>query len=98
VAFHGIESLRDNLSRLKKTEVHIVVGDPFRVISAGARMTKQERQCAADEIMHQLAALLPSSYRGAYSERSGATERYLRFDPPHRSNLSRAAETPLLWQ
>ena len=91
VAFHGIEGFRENLPRLKRTEVHIVVGEPFRVASPGGRMTREDRQRAVDEIMHQLAALLPPSYRGVYSDRSAATERYLRFDPPHRSNLALAS-------
>jgi hypothetical protein len=32
-----------------------------------------------DEIMYQLAALLPEQYRGAYSDLNLATARYLQF-------------------
>jgi hypothetical protein len=41
-----------------------------------------------DEIMYQVAALLPPAYRGVYSDLATATETYLRFFPGVGSNLS----------
>jgi hypothetical protein len=34
----------------------------------------------ADEIMYQIAALMPEPYRGEYSDMSRATTKYLKFD------------------
>ena len=42
-------------------------------------MTKEVRQQMVDEIMYQLAALMPEANRGYYSDASAATTRYLRF-------------------
>jgi hypothetical protein len=42
-----------------------------------------------DEIMYQLAALLPPAYRGHYANLDEATERFLRFSSPSLSNLRR---------
>jgi hypothetical protein len=47
------------------------------------------RQQMVDEIMYQIAALLPPGYRGYYSDLAAATERYLEFPPGSRSNLIR---------
>ena len=38
------------------------------------------RQEMADEIMYQLAALLPEQYRGEYTDLSQMTTQYLNFD------------------
>jgi hypothetical protein len=35
-----------------------------------------------DEMMYQLAKLLPEKYRGEYGDIENATEKYLRFDNP----------------
>jgi len=48
------------------------------------------RQQMTDEIMYQIAALLPPDYRGHYSDLSAATETYLRFPDSSGSNLQRA--------
>lgn len=90
VAFFGGEALTENLSRLKRTDFRIVVGDPFEVVTPSARITHGLRQSIADEIMYQLASLLPPEYRGAYADLSRATEQHLRFSPPSQSNLLRA--------
>jgi hypothetical protein len=53
-------------------------------------VTRHVRQQMADEIMYQIAALLPPSYRGVYSDLATATETYLSFPPGAQSNLCRA--------
>jgi 1-acyl-sn-glycerol-3-phosphate acyltransferase len=90
VACYGGEKFRSNITRLRRTDFHIVVGEPFYVDAKGAAVMGATRQRIADEIMYQLAALLPPFYRGYYSDLSAATEEYLRFEPPSRSNLLRA--------
>jgi 1-acyl-sn-glycerol-3-phosphate acyltransferase len=92
VACYGGEKFRSNITRLHRTEFHIVVGEPFFVDAKGAPVMGAQRQRVADEIMYQLAALLPPFYRGYYSNLDAATEEYLRFDPPAHSNLLRAQQ------
>ncbi len=56
-------------------------------------MDKSVSQRITDEMMFQIAALLPPSYRGFYCHLEQATEKYLRFEPGVESNLKRALET-----
>ena len=90
---HGGEIFWHNLRRLRRTDFHIVVGQPFHLDAGGVRVTQQIRQQMADEVMYQLAALLPPAYRGVYSDLSAATETYLRFPPGAKSNLCRARDS-----
>jgi 1-acyl-sn-glycerol-3-phosphate acyltransferase len=81
LAFYGAEDYKRNLARLRRTDFHIVVGQPFVLDSAGVRVTHDVRQLMTDEIMYRIAALLPASYRGHYSDVSAATTNYLRISP-----------------
>jgi 1-acyl-sn-glycerol-3-phosphate acyltransferase len=65
VAFYGHEHIWSNMKRLRRTDFHIRVGPLLRV-RTNARWTAEKRQAVADEIMLQIAALLPPAYRGAY--------------------------------
>jgi len=90
LAFYGGELFWDNVSHLRRTDFHIVVGEQFYVDAEGVKVTSQVRRQITDEIMYQMAALLPPDYRGVYSDLSQATEEYLRFPPGSESNLRRA--------
>jgi 1-acyl-sn-glycerol-3-phosphate acyltransferase len=79
VAHWGGENFRNNLKRLKRTEFHIRCGRVFHLDTQGDKVTKDVRQQMADEIMYQIARLLPPQYRGAYSDLEKATTKYLRF-------------------
>jgi len=81
VVYYGAEHYRENLRRLRRTDFHIVVGEPFYVDAGGIKVTRQVRQQILDEIMYQMAALLPPAYRGVYSDLNAATEKYLSFQP-----------------
>ena len=78
-AHYGIESYRENLRRLRRTDFHFTVGRPFHLDAGGVKVTHQMRQQMVDEEMYQIAALLPPAYRGVYSDMSAATETYLTF-------------------
>lgn len=82
LAFHGGEAIGHNIRRLRRTPFHIIVGEPFHVEVGGKRVSRDVRQRIADEIMYQLAALLPPAYRGEYADLDAATETYLRFVSP----------------
>jgi 1-acyl-sn-glycerol-3-phosphate acyltransferase len=87
---YGQERFGKNLRRLRRTQVNVIIGQGFHLNPGGGRVTREMRQEITDEIMMQLAALLPPEYRGVYSDVAAATERYLRFPPGATSNLHRA--------
>jgi 1-acyl-sn-glycerol-3-phosphate acyltransferase len=95
VVYYGGELFWRNLPRLRRTDFHIVVGQPFYLNADEVKVTRQVRQLMVDEIMYQVAALLPSVYRGVYSNLAAATETYLRFPPGVESNLRRVQPPPL---
>ena len=78
VAYHGGEGFRDNLSRLRRTDFHITVGQPFTLDTGEQKVTRPVRQAITDEIMYRIAALLPEDYRGEYSNLEAATQTYLK--------------------
>lgn len=88
-AHYGVEQVKGNLMRLRRTDVHVVVGQPFYLDAGGATVTRSVRQQMADEIMYQIAALLPPEYRGHYANLAAATETYLRFPEGSGSNVHR---------
>lgn len=79
VAHWGGEDFTANLKKFKRTDFNIRVGKPFWLDDHGERVTKEIRQQMADEMMYQLAKLLPEHYRGEYSDLGNATQKYLRF-------------------
>lgn len=79
LAYYGSERFRSNLTRLRRTDFHIVVGEQFTLLPQVQRVSTQVRQKIADEIMYQLAALLPPAYRGEYTDLSQASQEYLVF-------------------
>lgn len=85
LVFYGHEIFFDNLRRLRRTAFHIAVGKPFYLDAGDLKVTRQVRQQMLDEVMYQLSALLPPTYRGVYSDMSAASETYLNF---HTQNTS----------
>ena len=96
IVYYGAENYRRDWARLRRPDFHIVVGQPFHLRAQGIRVTGEVRQQMTDEIMYQLAALLPPAYRGHYADLSAATETYLRFSAPSKSNLQRARDCKML--
>jgi len=94
MACYGSESFSRNVTRLRRTDFHVVVGHPFYLNGDGIKVTRPIRQQMVDEIMYQLAALLPPGYRGYYSDLEHATEKFLRFSDPSQSNLRRVQDHP----
>ena len=80
VVHYGSENYRENLKRLRRTDMHYVVGKPFRVEAGGQRVTSAIRQQMIDEVMYQMAGLLPPQYRGAYADVKTASHNYLVFE------------------
>jgi 1-acyl-sn-glycerol-3-phosphate acyltransferase len=66
-AVWGTEKIMDNLKRLRRSHVHIRIGQPFHLPEG--RANTEQLEDYTDQIMLQIAALLPREYRGVYAER-----------------------------
>ena len=79
LAYYGSERFRDNINRLKRTDFHIRVGKVFKLCFPSEKLDREARNIMVDEIMYQLALLLPEEYRGYYSDLSKKTTNYINF-------------------
>lgn len=77
VVHWGGEVFLKNLKSFKRTDFHLRLGEPFKVNVEGVKVTGDIRQQIADEMMYEIAKLLPAEYRGEYSDLSKATRKYL---------------------
>ncbi|MBI5944200.1 MAG: 1-acyl-sn-glycerol-3-phosphate acyltransferase [Chloroflexi bacterium] len=77
IAHWGGENFMKNLKRFKRTDFHIRVGEPFKLKVEGVKVTGEVRQQIVDEMMYELAKLLPEEYRGEYSDMSKSTTNYI---------------------
>lgn len=77
VAYAGAEKWRGNLRRLRRTDFHVRVGQLFHLDAHGEIVTREVRRQMIDEMMYQIAALLPPQYRGQYADLGRATRTYL---------------------
>ena len=94
IAHYGHENYKERFRKIRRTELHVTVGQPFKLITSGDKTNSEVRQRMTDEIMYQLAALLPATHRGVYADLSKATENYLIFTHPASSNLPPHAKKP----
>ena len=92
LVYYGSERFNANVRRLRRTDFRIVVGQPFYLDARGSKVTRTVRQAMVDEMMYQIAALLPADYRGVYADLESATEYYLRFPEGSASNLPQRIE------
>jgi 1-acyl-sn-glycerol-3-phosphate acyltransferase len=79
VVHYGHEKYRQDLARLRRSDFNVSVGKPFVLNTHGIKVNSAVRQQMTDEIMYQLAALLPERNRGAYANLHLATDHYLQF-------------------
>ena len=68
LAHWGGEKFLKNLKRLRRTDFHIRVGEPFVLDLGGRRATREIRQQIVDDMMVRLAQLLPPEYHGSYEK------------------------------
>ena len=70
IVTYGGENYKANLRKMRRTDFHIVVGEPFSVnhdLSVPDGQTRRQvLDERLDEIMLRMAALLPPDYRGTY--------------------------------
>lgn len=67
VGLTGTEKIKQNLPRLRRTDVVVNIGKPFRLPESG-RVRGPKLDEYTDLIMRRIAALLPPEYRGVYRD------------------------------
>ena len=67
IAHWGVENFPSNVKKARQTDFHVRVGRLFTLDINSEKVTSILRQELADEIMGQVAALLPERYHGEYS-------------------------------
>jgi 1-acyl-sn-glycerol-3-phosphate acyltransferase len=77
VGFYGAENYQANLRQLKRTGFHLRVGSPFHLETHGEKVTHSVRQAMVEEMMYQLALVLPPEYRGHYAGGAIGNPKYL---------------------
>jgi 1-acyl-sn-glycerol-3-phosphate acyltransferase len=88
IAIWGQERFWQQLRKLRRTRVNVVMGKPFILDAGEGKLTREQLTRMTDEMMYRLARLLPTEYRGYYSEPWQATEQYVR---PHDGRGSKRA-------
>jgi 1-acyl-sn-glycerol-3-phosphate acyltransferase len=70
VAVTGTEDVvvKDRLRHFKRIHIHIRVGEPFMLPPLNRQERDKILQQSTDEMMCQIAALLPPAYRGIYAD------------------------------
>ena len=81
------KNLSSKLKRLRRTDVKIVIGKPFRFRLSGEKARRDVLHQMTEEAMYQLAALLPPEYRGVYSDLDSATEQFLLFEDENKGQV-----------
>jgi 1-acyl-sn-glycerol-3-phosphate acyltransferase len=77
-AVYNAETWVSDLLKPRLTPVQVRFGKPFRLKKPdGRRIPRDEMSAITDEMMYQLAVLLPESYRGDYADLSSMTTTYL---------------------
>ncbi len=66
-AVWGTEKIISNLKRLRRSEVHLRVGQP--ICFPEGRANQAQLEGYTDQIMLTIAAMLPPQYRGVYADR-----------------------------
>lgn len=68
IVLWGNEVFHGNFHKLRRTVVNIRVGNLLHLDPGSQRARSETRQAMADELMYQLAELLPPAYRGVYAD------------------------------
>jgi 1-acyl-sn-glycerol-3-phosphate acyltransferase len=79
IAIYGGEDFWKNIRKIKRTPVHFAVGEPFFIRTDTGATSKEGRQETVDEIMHQIAKLLPEEYHGYYTDSVSDKPKHLIF-------------------
>jgi 1-acyl-sn-glycerol-3-phosphate acyltransferase len=87
IGLWGLSGMVSSWKRLRRAEVRVAIGEPFRLSVSDKKVRTEDLQAMADQIMMRVAELLPSKYRGAYADDISAgtdfSERPARADQPN---------------
>lgn len=75
VAHWGGEVFLKNLKSFKRTDFHLRVGEPFK-LNVDGKVSSEMRQEIVDDMMYEIAKLIPEEYRGVYSDLSKYSGRF----------------------
>lgn len=78
VVSFGAEEFHNNFRKLRRTRIEFVIGEPFKLLLDTPYPDRDARSQITDEMMYQLAILLPEKYRGYYSDLTKMTSNYLK--------------------
>jgi 1-acyl-sn-glycerol-3-phosphate acyltransferase len=78
VVHYGGERVWENMRHFRRTPFCFKVGRPFRINYEG-RPGREDREVIIDEVMGQMARLLPEEMRGVYAEQTERECKYLEF-------------------
>jgi 1-acyl-sn-glycerol-3-phosphate acyltransferase len=87
VVFYGNENFKKNFRVTRRTEMVIKVGKIFHIDPKGQPLTREVRTQMTDEIMYEIASLLPEKNRGVYSDLSKNKREYLSFENSHKTGI-----------
>lgn len=79
LVYYGGETFHQNVRKLRRTDFHIRVGKPFYLKIPEQTLVREIRQRITDEIMLELAALLPQQYHGFYTNMQHTSRQYLQY-------------------
>lgn len=79
LVYYGGEKLQGNLNRFRRTDFHIRVGELFYLSFPDGKIGHDVRAEMLNQIMYQLAQLLPNKYRGYYADLTKMASNYLNF-------------------
>ncbi len=79
IVTHGGEKYKGNLKKLRRTDFYIALGRTFTLKAGNGMLDSRTRKQMLDEVMYQLAAVLPPEYRGVYANMPDATQNHLEF-------------------
>lgn len=77
IAHIGTENLAKNMKRLRRTKITVKVGEPFQIETGENELNSTLRREVADEVMVQVARLMPEELRGYYKDKIHSECRYV---------------------
>lgn len=77
MAIANMDAVAGSLARLRRAEVTVRFGPPFRIAPPSRHGRKGQRQQAIDDMMFRLADLLPERYRGVYAARGSFSNEWV---------------------
>ncbi len=77
IAHYGGEQFWRNIKRMRRTKVTFKIGDPLMILRPDV-INKDMKKVITDQLMYELASLLPPSYRGHYHQRKDYDRSYLK--------------------